>query len=135
MARRIAVAVLGAAVVAGAVTLVALEGGEVAIVRTRAADGTPRETRTWVADADGAAWIEAASPERAFLRDALTRPAVELRRRGRWLSCRAEAVPNPGGHQRIRDMLGATYGWKDWWIGWFADTRRSVALRLTCEET
>ena len=135
MARRIAVAVLGAAVVAGAVTLVALEGGEVAIVRTRAADGTLRETRTWIADADGAAWIEAASPERAFLRDALVRPDVVLRRHGRWLPCRAEVVANPGGHERIRELLGATYGWKDWWIGCFADTRRSVALRLTCEET
>jgi hypothetical protein len=30
-------------------------------------------------------------------------------------------------------MLRARYGWRDWWIGWLADTRASRALRLDCE--
>jgi hypothetical protein len=116
----------------GGVTLAALEGRDVVVLRTVDAAGRPRETRTWVADADGAAWVEAANPERPFLRDVLTNPAVALRRDGRWRRCRAEVAPNPEGHVRIRALLAARYGWADRWIALLADTRRSSAVRLAC---
>jgi hypothetical protein len=130
---RIAAAVaVGGALVFGVVTLVALEGREVVVVHTRAADGPARATRTWVADADGATWIEAANPERPFLRDLESRPEMELERGGAVTRCRAAIVPNPAGHRRIRDLLATRYGWADCWIGLVADTRRSVAVRLEC---
>jgi len=50
----------------GVVTLWALEGGEVVVLRTRATTDVPRDTRAWIADADGAWWIEAASASRAI---------------------------------------------------------------------
>lgn len=130
---RFAALVVASIVIAFAlVTWVALEGREVVIVHTRAADGRAHATRTWVADADGATWIEAANPERPFLHDLADRPQLELERRGAVLRCRAAIVPNPVGHRRIRDLLGARYGWADCWIGLVADTRRSVAVRLEC---
>ncbi len=129
-----ALAVLLVSVAAfGAVTLVALEGREVVVVRTRGDDGRLRATRTWVADADGATWIEAANPERPFLRDVTRDPTLELERGGRVARCRATIVPNPEGHARIRALLAARYGWADRWIALVADTRRSVALRLDCK--
>ncbi len=133
--RRFRMVVLGAAsmvVAFGLVTWVALEGREVVVLHTRAADGRAHATRTWVADGDGATWIEAANPERPFLHDLTNRPQLELERGGAMLRCRAAIVPNPAGHRRIRDLLAARYGWADCWIGLVADTRRSVAVRLEC---
>lgn len=129
----LALGTIAAAVLAfGVVTWAALEGREVVVVHTRAADGRPHTTRTWIADADGAGWIEAANPERPFLHDLARDPALELERRGGMLRCRAGIVPNPDGHTRIRALLAARYGWADRWIALLADTRRSVAVRLDC---
>jgi hypothetical protein len=125
---------LGAAAIAAvafaAVTLLAVEGVEVVQLRTTAPDGRVRTTRTWVADAGGAMWIESATPERPFLQDVLARPDVELVRGGRVLGLRATVVPGDDGHRTIRDLLRAKYGWADRWVGLLTDTSRSVAVRL-----
>jgi hypothetical protein len=116
------------------VTGVALEGREVVVVRATDAAGVVHAMRAWVADADGAEWIEAANPERPILRAARARPAdVELQRSSRTRRCAAEVAANPDGHARIRRLLRAKYGWADVWIGLLADTSQSVALRLHCE--
>jgi hypothetical protein len=116
----------------GIVTLYALEGHEVVVLRTATADGGERTTRTWIADDAGAAWVEAATPERPFLRDLEREPTVRLERGGRPLRCRTTVAPNPDGHRRIRDLLAAKYGWADSWIALVADTERSLAVRLDC---
>ncbi len=133
---RIAAASIASVAVAFAVvTWVALEGREVVVVHTRAADGRAHTTRTWVADADGATWIEAANPERPFLHDVAEEAQLELERGGAVVRCRAAIVPNPSGHRRSRDLLATRYGWADCWIGLGADTRHSVAVRLECGDT
>lgn len=116
----------------GLTTLLALEGREVVVLRTTDADGNPRRTRTWIAAEDGALWVEAANPTRAFLDDLRRRPALVLERRGVEESCTAEIQANPDGHAHIRRLLLARYGWADRWIGVLADTSRSLAVRLTC---
>jgi hypothetical protein len=123
-------AVAAAAIAFGAVTLAALEGVEVVQLRTVAPDGSVRTTRTWVADDDGAAWIEAANTDRPFLHDLQTQPEVLMVRKG--VVQRLRAVPMPGDepHRKIRLLLRAKYGWADRWIGLLADTSRSVAVRL-----
>jgi hypothetical protein len=121
---------LGAALGFAAITLYALEGREVVVVRTRAPDGAIRKTRTWVADDDGAAWVEAAAPERPFFQHLLAHPDIELERGGATRPYHAVPVPNPEGHERIRTLLAQKYGWADWWIGLLTDTSRSVAVRL-----
>ena len=133
MARRAAMVVLGLVVAFVAVTLIALEGREVVVVRTRDANGTEHATRTWIADADGAAWIEAANPERPFLHDLEREPTLVLDRHGVPLDCRARIAPNPDGHARIRQLLADKYGWADCWIAMVADTERSLAVRLDCD--
>jgi hypothetical protein len=133
--RRVVLAVLGLAVAFVVVTLGALEGREVVVLRTRAADGSARATRTWIADADGAAWVEAANPERPFLHDLERDPTVVVDRDGRAHRCRGTIAPNPDGHARIRDLLSAKYGWADRWIALVADTKRSLAVRIDCDET
>lgn len=127
---RVGLAALAAALGFGGITLFALEGGEVVQIHSTPPDGTVRTTRTWVADADGALWIEAANPERPFLQDVEERPDVELVRGGTVHSLRAVPVAGAAGHRRIRDLLRAKYGWTDVWIGLLTDTSRSVAVRL-----
>ena len=131
-ARFVAASVVALVLTFAIVTLIALEGREVVVLHTRTTDGREHATRTWIADADGVTWIEAANPERPFLHDLGEHPALDLERGGGVVPCRAAIVPNPDGHRRIRELLAARYGWADCWIGMLADTRRSVAVRLEC---
>jgi hypothetical protein len=131
-ARRIGVAGILLGLAMGTLTLLALEGGEVVIVRTRDTNGGVRETRTWIADRAGESWIEAASPMRPFFLDVLGTPDTELWRGGRWQHCRALVAANPEGHARVRSLLAQKYGWRDRWIGMLVDTSGSMALRLAC---
>jgi hypothetical protein len=130
--RLLGIALLAIAAFA-AITLYALEGREVVVLRTTAEDGHDRTTRTWIADADGAAWVEAATPERPFLHDLARDPVVRLERAGRPLRCRTAVASNPEGHRQIRNLLATKYGWADGWIAMVADTERSLAVRLDCE--
>jgi len=130
--RRAAIALVVAAVAFGAVTLVALEGREVVVIETVDDAGVARRTRTWIADDAGAAWIEAATPERPFVADLERRPSLVLERRGVRHACTAAIAPNPDGHARIRQLLADRYGWADCWIALVADTRASLGIRLDC---
>ena len=134
MIRRILLPAALAASVFVTVTLVALEGQEVAVVRTRDGRGGMRETRTWVADHDGHAWIESANPERPFYVHILANPEVEVVRGGRVLHFRAVPLPPEEGHALIRRLLAEKYGWADVWIGLLADTSASTAIRLDLGE-
>jgi hypothetical protein len=128
--RRLAFSLAAAGVAFAAVTLAALEGREVVQLRTITPEGGTRSTRTWVADADGAIWIEAANVERPFLLDLRAHPDIELVRGGTVVPVRAMAVPGVDAHQKIRSLLAEKYGWADCWIGLLADTSHSEAVRL-----
>jgi hypothetical protein len=84
----------------------------------------------WVADENGMLFVEAATPERAWLREAQAQPEIEVVHAG--ATTRYRAVPEPGapGHARIRRLLRAKYGWADQWVALLQDTSRSVAVRL-----
>jgi hypothetical protein len=114
-----------------AVTVIALEGNEVAVLHTRDASGSVRETRVWLAEQDGALWVEAATPERPFYVDLLREPRVAVVRGDVVLDTTAVPEPGDAGHRRIRALLAAKYGWADAWVGLLQDTSRSVAVRLT----
>lgn len=125
--------VLAAAVVLavfGLVTALALESGGVAVLETRAPNGTPRQTRVWVAEAEGALWLEAATPERPWYRDVLLDPIVSVDRGGKELAYRALPDPGEAGHRRIRAWLRERYGWRDAFVGLLQDTSQSIAVRL-----
>ena len=120
----------------GVTTLVALEGGGVAVLTTTTPDGSARKTRVWFAESDGALWVEAATESRPFFVDLVARPelVVELRRSPlaptETLTGIAQPVAEPGGHERIRSLLAAGYGWADAWIGLLQDTSQSRAVRI-----
>ena len=117
------------AVIAG-ITLIATEGPEVVVLGTRSPDGSLRETRVWVADADGAMWVEAANPDREFYGDIRRNPRVMLERAGKTRPYVATAFADAAGSRRIRSLLREKYGWADWWLQQMVDTSKSIALRL-----
>ena len=123
-------ALLVALLCLGGVTWFALEGRDVAILRTQQADGSARETHVWIAEEGGVRFVEAATPERAWLLEAQAQPEIELVHDGS--TTRWRAVPEPGaaGHAKIRRLLRARYGWADQWVALLQDTSRSVAVRL-----
>lgn len=123
-------ALLAAAVLFGVTTWVALESNEVAVLRTRTPTGEFEETRVWVADVEGTALIEAATPDRPWYQSLRTHPDVELLRDGAPLRYRALPEPGPEGRERIRSLLREKYGWADWWVTLFQDTSDSVLIRL-----
>jgi hypothetical protein len=87
------------------VTIAALEGPEVVVLRTRDGAGRRRATRTWIADHEGRAWIEVANLERPFYRDVPADADVELVRGGQVLRLRAMPLPPDQGHPLIRRLL------------------------------
>ena len=127
--------VLGAlAIVFAALPGLALEAQEVAVLRTADARGGVRETRVWVARAGGDLLLEAATPERAWYRDILRNPSVQLTLGGRTRAFRAQPVAEPEGHAQIRSLLREKYGLADWWVGLLQDTSQSVAVRLVSSQ-
>ena len=113
-----------------AITLYALEGQDVVVLRTTGEQGARRDTRVWIAFEGDHAWIEAATPEREFYRDLLAHPDAEVIRRGATARVRAEPVPGAEAREHLRALLRAKYGLADWWVGLLQDTSRSVAVRI-----
>ncbi len=133
--RTMIVVVVAACGAFGVVTVIALEGRDVVILRTADGTGAMHETRTWIAEDDGTFLVEAANEARPFLHDVRASPDLEMRRAADTYRCVATPLPNPEGHQRIRRLLAEKYGWADRWIALIADTSGSVAVRLACRKS
>jgi hypothetical protein len=126
----ILVAAVALAVAAGGTTWWALESGGVAIIETRNPSGGTRNTHVWYAEPNGEIWLEAGTPENAWLRDVLEDSAVVFRADGRTERYVAEPVNEPEGHERIRSLMREKYGVRDVWVGLLFDTTHSVGVRL-----
>jgi hypothetical protein len=99
-------------------TYLAGERGEVAVLRTFDASGAPHETKLWVVDHAGHAWVRVARPERSWYRRLLASPEVELVRGGRAERLRAVPDPSPQARAEIDAAFAAKYGATDAWYGW-----------------
>jgi 2-iminobutanoate/2-iminopropanoate deaminase len=128
--RRAAVALVALLVVGAAFTFWTLEAGDVAVLVTERPDGGMRETHVWWVEREGGVELEAATPERAWLGEALAAGEVALERDGRRERFRAERSDEPGARERLRAALRGKYGLRDAWVGLLQDTSRSVVLRL-----
>ncbi len=128
--KRALAALAALALALGAFTAWALESGDVAVLVTERAGGGVRETRVWWVEHEGALELEAATPERAWLAEALAAGEVELERSGRRERFRVVRSDAPEAHARIRALLREKYGLRDAWVGLLPGTSRSVAVRL-----
>ena len=102
-------------------------GREVATLRTPLPDGTWQQTRLWVVDDGGSAWLHSAGAE--WVARFAGNPIVELERDGATLRYRTLAVPGP--HPRIDQLLREKYGLADRWVRFLApDDDEVVVVRL-----
>lgn len=129
--KRVAVALLATGAGLVGLTWWALESGGVAIVETQSPDGSTRATHLWFVASGGQLWVEAGTPDNPWFRDIQTSPILTLRIDGWSSPFRAEVVDEPATQQRIRGLLREKYGLRDWWVGHFVDSSRSVPVRLT----
>lgn len=113
-----------------ALTWLALESGDVAVVETRAEDGSTRATHVWFVEPDGELWLEAGSPENPWFADLGREPRLTLHADGRTGAYVAERSDDAESRARVRALLREKYGLRDRWIGLFVDQTRSLVVRL-----
>ncbi len=94
----------------GGMLLLAEYGGEVVDLRTTDASGETLETRLWILDDSGSAWLWAAAPGRRWLHHLRTHPQVEIVRGGEVLGYRAVPVETDEARQRIGCLTVWRYG-------------------------
>jgi F420H(2)-dependent quinone reductase len=114
----------------GLVYLVSESGTEVVTLRTVDAGGSPVETRVWVVDDDGYAWLRAGLPTVGWLARIEAHPEVEVQRGGRWARFRAVPVHDPAVRDRIHAVIREKYGLPDRFISMIRDGTKSVPIRL-----
>jgi len=103
---------------AGVATYVAGEQTEVARLRTFDEQGVPHETKLWVVDLDGAAWVRVARPERHWFQRLRVHPEIEIIRHG-GAPQKVRATPDPSAETKaaIDRVFREKYGLVDWWYG------------------
>ncbi len=91
--------------------------------------GAAFETKMWVVDYAGSAWVRVANPERRWYRRLLAHPAVELVRAGRaapYLAHADDALPT---RLAVDAAFAAKYGFTDTWYGALL-RRAAIPVRL-----
>jgi hypothetical protein len=117
MRRRVAAGLALALVALALGTFAAGEVGEVAVLRSFEADGTPHDTKLWVVDVDGTPWVRVARPGRAWFQRLQANPKIVLVRGGREQRCRPVLRTSPEERRRADAAFAAKYGWVDRWYG------------------
>ena len=102
--------------------------GEVVVLTTTDADGNAHETRLWIVDTGGEAWLRAGMDQAGWYGRILQNPAVTLMRNGS--SANFTAVPVPAATDTISSLVREKYGWGDKLISKTIDRKSSVAIRL-----
>ena len=132
MLRRIAIIAglaLGLAVFVFGLSFIASEkGGEIVTLRTTDAAGAVHETRIWVVDADGHAWLRAGDPKSGWLSRLTERSQVDVERGGQRATF--TAVPQPSERDRINALFLAKYGIADRYIGMLFGRDDATPIRL-----
>jgi hypothetical protein len=106
-------------------------GNEVIVLRTQNEDGGWHESRLWIVDDGGVAWLHGGDSR--WMRNLEARPDVELERGGQTHRYRAHAAAGP--HPRIDALLREKYGVADRWVRFVAPDRETTrAVRLEPRE-
>lgn len=119
-----------AVVIAGLLLLqmVASESGEVVVLSTRGEGESVEETRLWVVDHDGHAWLRAGQPQSGWFMRLKANPRIGLERDG--VRNAFDAVPEPGMRDPVNDLMRAKYGWADEFIGMLFGRDDATPVRL-----
>jgi hypothetical protein len=102
-------------------------GREVIVLRTEEPDGGWHESRLWIVDDEGVSYLHGG--DSGWMHNLKARPIVEVERGGE--TRRYRAVPVPGPHPRIHELLRAKYGIADRWVRFVGpDKEYTMPVRL-----
>ena len=104
---------VGLGVVFGALIYVASESGEVVVLTSRDAAGEMHETRLWVVDRGGSAWLRTGNPQSQWLARVRANPEIEVERDGRVQAYRGVLVDSPVVRDQINELVHQKYGWAE----------------------
>ena len=124
----IGAAVVGLFVAVMALQMIASESGEVVVLTTTDEAGAPQETRLWVVDHDGAAWLRAGSDQQGWYGRLRNQPRIQVERDG--ATNPYTATPAPASTPEINRLMAEKYGWADRFIGMMFPRDGAVAIRL-----
>lgn len=106
-------------------------GGEVITLRTLDADGAYVETRVWIVEDDGFAWLRSGVPISGWLARIDANPRVSVTRRGETRDYRAVPVRgDPARRDRVHALMREHYGVADAFVSLIRDAAKSVPVRL-----
>ncbi len=108
--------------------IVASELGEVVILTTDDATGEPAETRLWVVDLEGSAWLRSGSPQSGWFLRIKANPLIRVERGGQPYRYRAVFVPER--RAEINALMREKYGWSDAYISLLFGRDEAVPVRL-----
>jgi hypothetical protein len=121
-------AVLGVALVG--LYFVMVERGEVVVLHSHDADGD-HETRLWVVDDGGAAWLRTGAKNASWLPRIHANSAVEVERTSEAKPYNAIVIFEPNTIARINQLTLAKYGWSEKLLrAAGTDPAGQVAIRL-----
>jgi hypothetical protein len=126
-----ALAVVAAIVLVFGGVYVASESGEVVVLQAWDDQKVAHETRLWVVDADGFAWIRTGNPNSSWLGRVRANPDVEVTRGGETKPFRAVVVPDPEVRDRTNRLVLEKYGFAERFLRMVMMTpERVTAVRL-----
>lgn len=132
--RRIAIvlaALVGLVVVLLGGMRLSWELGEVVVVRAQDDAGAFHDTRLWVVDVDGAAYVRTGNPQNPWLLRVRAHPDVEVTRRGVTGPFRAVPVEDPGIRDRVNAAVAEKYGFSETALrATFLTPERATPVRL-----
>jgi predicted GH43/DUF377 family glycosyl hydrolase len=128
IAWNIARALVAVIVVLAGLQMFASEVGEVVVITTLDANGTPHRTRVWVVDHDGAQWIRSGSDRSSWFARLSAQPTLELERANTQGQYRAVVVPE--ATKVVNDLMAEKYGWADWYVGTLFPREHAIVMRL-----
>ena len=127
--KTLAALLLGAVILTGSVTYVALESGNVLTAQTiDQKTGEARDTHIWFVEDERGLFLEAGSPQNPWVQDLVDGSTLGLK--GKGVDGDYQFVIQPGRHSEIRTMMRARYGWRDRWIGLLFDVSRSQLIEV-----
>ena len=129
MLKLVVLLLVGLSLCIGIATYAALElGGVVTIETLDQLNSKVRLTRIWFVKEDGQLILEAGSPHNPWVQDIETQSTIKLVGEdldGEYL---LTIDRSSAGHQKIRSLMEAKYGWRDAWIAMIFDTSDSMMV-------
>lgn len=107
---------------------IASESGEVVVLTTRDAAGEPHDTRLWVVEHAGHAWLRAGAEVQGWYQRLVASPAVAVERDG--ATAPYTAVPVPAERGTVNALMREKYGWADRYISLLFGRDDAVPIRL-----